>query len=139
MKSKTLHEIAKFAAGLVLGDFLNLWWLSTHHGLPVSFFGVTWTQGIVAPGLIFDAGIFIILVHYAWHLGRTPTLRTRTYFTIVGIILGVVAVAHLLRLFSAADIVVVGWTVPLWLSWIGAVIAAYLSYMSFHLAIFFKK
>lgn len=139
MKNKTLHEIAKFASGLVLGDFLTLWWLSSANLLPIRAFGTVWTQSIVVPGLIFDACCFIILIHYGWNLGRTPTLRTRTYFTVVGIILGVVALAHLLRVFTSADFVILGWTAPLWLSWVGVVVAAYLSYMSFRLATSFKK
>lgn len=139
MKHKNLHEIAKLAAGLILGDFLFTWWLGATGWLPIKQAGIIWSQGSIAPTLIFDAAVFIILCHYAWHLGKTPTLRSRSYFTIVGIILGVVALAHLVRLFSGSDFVILGWTAPLWVSWIGAVVAAYLSYMSFHLAIFHRK
>lgn len=134
MNHRRLHDLAKFGAGLILGDFLCWWTLSAYHLLPLDFLGVHMTQGMVLPGMIFDAAVFIILVHYGWHLGRTPTLRSRSYFAAVGIVFGIVALAHLLRLFAGADIAIAGWAVPLWLSWIGVAVAAYLSYMSFRLA-----
>jgi len=139
MKHKHLHEIAKFASGVIFADFLFTWWVGATGWLPIKQAGVIWDSSMVTPTLIFDAAVFIILVHYAWHLGRTPTLRSKSYFLLVGIILGVVALAHVMRLFTSADLVVMGWTVPLWLSWIGVVVAAYLSYMSFHLAVAYKK
>lgn len=139
MKHQKLHDLAKFASGLVLADLITGWWLLSAHMLPVYFLGARITADSVMPMIIFDVALFIILVHYGWHIGKTPTLRTRSYFTLVGIILGVVALAHLLRLFTSADVVVLGWTVPLWLSWIGVAVAAYLSYMSFRLAMSFRK
>lgn len=139
MKHQNLHDFAKFAAGLVLADFICGWWLSSSNLLPVNFLGVAVTSDMIMPWLIFDAAVFIILVHYGWHLGKTPTLRTRAYFLTAGIVFGIVAVAHLLRLFTSADIVIIGWAVPLWLSWIGVAVAAYLSYMSFRLGVSLKK
>ncbi len=43
----------------------------------------------------------------------------------------VVAVAHALRLIFKADVIIAGWSVPLWLSAIATVIAAYLAYEGF--------
>lgn len=134
MKHQTLRDLAKFGAGLVLGDFIAGWWMAAHHLLPLDFLGVTWTPDMILPWMIFDAALFIILVHYGWHIGRTPTLRRRSYFVVVGTLLGVVALAHLVRLFASAEIVIAGWVLPLWLSWIGIAVTAYLSYMSFRLA-----
>ncbi|MDE2037714.1 MAG: hypothetical protein KGI69_00615 [Patescibacteria group bacterium] len=140
MKHQNLHDLAKFAAGLVLADFICGWWLSASpYLLPTYFLGAKITSGMLLPWMIFDAALFIILVHYGWHIGKTPTLRSRAYFMFVGIVFGVIAAAHLLRLFTSADIDIVGWTVPLWLSWVGVAVAAYLSYMSFRLATSFKK
>ncbi|MDE2188337.1 MAG: hypothetical protein KGJ35_01255 [Patescibacteria group bacterium] len=130
-----LHEFAKFLSGLVLGDFICSWWLYAAKLLPVHFIGANITVGMIMPWMIFDAALFIVLVHYGWHIGKTPTLSRSTFFVLVGIILGAVALAHLIRLFFGVDIVIAGWTVPLWLSWIGTAVAAYLSYMSFHLSI----
>ena len=135
MNHKHLHDLAKFGAGLVLGDFLAWWWLATHNGLPARFLGMTFNSSVLMPGMIFDAALFIILVHYGWHLGRTPALRNRTYFLAVGIVFGIVALAHLLRLFAGTELVIASWVVPLWLSWIGTAATAYLSYMSFRLAV----
>ncbi|MBU6231751.1 MAG: hypothetical protein KGI45_02920 [Patescibacteria group bacterium] len=139
MKHQKLHDLAKFAAGLVLADFICGWWMSTSNLLPQNFLGATITSSMILPWMIFDAALFIILVHYGWHIGRTPTLRTRTYFAFVGTIMGIVALAHLVRLFSSAEVNIAGWIVPLWLSWIGVAVAAYLSYMSFRLAVSMKK
>ncbi len=102
--------------------------------LPRSFMGVHLTSDMVLPTLIFDVALFIILVHYGWHIGKTPVLRERTFLMTAGVVFGVVAVGHLMRVFFGADLNVFGWDVPMWLSWIGTAITAYLSYMSFHLA-----
>ena len=134
MEHKFLHEVAKFASGLVVGDFLCGWWLATHNGLPFSFLGMTFTHYIILPWMIFDVALFIILVYYGWHLGRGPVIREKTFLYIVGIIFGVVAIAHLLRVFLGADLIIFEWHAPLWISWIGTAVGAFLSYMSFHLA-----
>ena len=139
MKHQRLHDLAKFGAGLILGDFICGWWLSSSGLLPVNFLGMNLTQSMILPWMIFDASVFIILVHYGWHIGRTPALQSRTYFMLAGTVFGIVALAHLVRLFAGTDIVVAGWMVPLWLSWIGTAVAAYLSYMSFRLGTSFKK
>lgn len=134
MKKQTLHELAKFFAGLVLGDFIAIWWLSANGGFPATFLGFQFTGTMIVPGLLFDAGLFIILVHYGWHVGKTPLMRERTYLLVAAGVFGIIALAHLIRAFTGSDLVLFGWYVPLWLSWIGTIAAAYLSYMSFHLA-----
>jgi len=133
-----LHEGAKLLSGLVLGDFLATWWLAMHHGFPTVLLGMHLTSDVVAPVLIFDAALFILLVHYGWHIGKTPFLRERTYLMVAGAVFGVVAAAHIVRIFTGSDIVLMGWMVPIWLSWIGTAATAYLSYMSFHLAMRLK-
>jgi hypothetical protein len=133
MKHPKLHEFAKLLSGLVLGDFITYWWLSASHMLPVKIWGIMVTSGMIVPGLIFDVALFIILIHYGWHIGKTPSLNKKSYFIFVGVILGVVAFFHLLRLFTGTDIVIAGWQVPIWLSWFGTAVATYLSYMSFRL------
>lgn len=132
MKHRKLHELAKFASGLVAGDFICLWGLSSYGILPVDFLGITFTQAVVVPGLVFDGALFLALVHYGWHIGKIPHLRERTYLNIAGTVFALVAIAHLFRLFTGAPIVIGGWEAPLWLSWIGTLGTAYLSYASFH-------
>lgn len=134
MKKQTLHETAKLMAGLVLGDFLGLWYFSVAGLFPLSLGGIIWTQSVVVPGLIFDAALFLILIHYGWNVGKMPAVRERTYLAITGVIFAIVALLHLFRLFFGGFyLIVLGWSIPLWVSWIGVIVAAFLSYMSFRL------
>jgi hypothetical protein len=134
MHRKRLQEIAKFGAGLVLGDFVAILWIANANLLPVEFLGRVITMDLLIPGLIFDAALFLILVHYGWNIGKIPALRERGYLLVSGAIFGVVAVAHLARIFSTTDIALAGWSVPVWLSWVGVAVTTYLAYMSFRLA-----
>lgn len=139
MHHKQLHELAKFGAGLVAADFLALVWMTNAGIFPVEFLGRTLTADIALPAMVFDIALFLILVHYGWNIGKIPAIRERTYLLIVGIVFGIVALAHLMRVFAGADLVIMGWPVPLWLSWVGTVVTAYLSYMSLHLAMRMKR
>lgn len=138
MKHHQLHELAKFASGLVAGDFLAILWLWSQNLLPASFLGVTLTDSIIAPTLLFDAALFIILIHYGWHAGKTPMMRERAYLVTAGIVFAAVALAHLARSFAGINLSIAGWNVPLWLSWIGTAATAYLSYMSFRLTLMMR-
>ena len=139
MSHKKLHEVAKFGAGLVAADFVTLVWMANAQLFPVEFLGRVFTEDILLPALIFDAALFFILVHYGWHIGKIPRLREKTYLLVAGVVFGVVALAHLLRVFAGTDLVIADWVVPLWLSWVGVVVTTYLSYMSLHLAIRIRK
>lgn len=134
MSRRSLQDIAKFAAGLVAADFLWLVWFSQQGFLPVDFYGTTISPDMVLPGLVFDIALFIILVHYAWHIGKIPAFRERTYLLVAGGIFSIVMVAHLWRVFSGAELLIGPWDVPLWLSWVGVAVTAYLAYSSFHFA-----
>lgn len=134
MSHKTLHELAKFGSGLVAGDFIANAWIAYMGYYPIMFMGWTFNEDIVLPTLVFDAALFLILVHYGWNIGKIPALRERTYLMVVGIVFTVIAAAHLVRVFLGSDITLIDWTVPLWLSWLGTVVTAYLAYMSFRLA-----
>lgn len=134
MKTRPLQEISKVLAGMTLADLISIVWLSSQHLLPAHFMGLDFGQQMVVPAVVFDLALFIIFVHYGWHVGKIPRPRERAYLLIVGIVFAVVAVAHLLRLFSSGSLVLMGWAVPLWLSWIGVLVTAYLSYTSFILA-----
>ncbi|MEY4747652.1 MAG: hypothetical protein RLZZ416_701 [Candidatus Parcubacteria bacterium] len=134
MRHQRLHELAKFAAGLVAGDFIAILWMWSQKMFPIMFLGIKMTTDVVAPTLIFDVALLIILIHYGWHAGRTPMMRERAYLVTAGIVFAVVSLAHLARSFAGIDLVIAGWAVPIWLSWIGTAATAYLSYMSFRLA-----
>jgi hypothetical protein len=135
MKKAQLQEVAKFAAGLVVGDLLALLWFNANNLFPVSFFGMTFSSDVFVPAVVFDLAIIIMLVHYAWHVGKIPAVREHTYLLVAGCVFGFVAIAHLSRIFVGGDFILFGWDLPLWLSGIGTFAAAYLSYMSFHLAV----
>jgi len=53
----------------------------------------------------------------------------KPFTTIAVVVFGVVAIVHLLRLFTGWEVVVVGFVVPVWWSAIGLVIAGALSIM----------
>jgi len=134
MNKRSLHEIAKFAAGLVAADLVTLVWLSMAGLLPVHFMGADFGPEAVVPGVVFDLALLLILIHYGWHVGKIPAPREHTYMLIVGVVFTVVALAHLWRIFATGDLSIMGWVVPLWISWFGVIITAYLAYTSFRFA-----
>ena len=122
-----MHELAKFASGLVAGDFIANAWIAYMGYYPIIFMGWTFTEDIVLPTLVFDAALFLILVHYGWNIGKMPALRERTYLMVTGVVFTVVAAAHLARVFFNLDLSIMDWQVPLWLSWIGTAVVSYLA------------
>lgn len=61
-------------------------------------------------------------------------LSAKTFLQLVGTIFAVIGTLHLLRLFTGWQVVLVGWTVPLWISLFGVAIAWFLAYNAFSLA-----
>ena len=61
-------------------------------------------------------------------------MSEKTFAAIAAAIFGLVALLHLLRLLMGWSIVIEAWTVPMWLSWIGLVVAGALSYFGARLA-----
>ena len=61
-------------------------------------------------------------------------MSNKNYFKISGIIFAVVGVAHLLRVLLGWDVVIGGWSVPVWFSVIAVVILAFLSYTALKFA-----
>ena len=55
-------------------------------------------------------------------------MTEKTFATIAAVIFALVALLHLLRLVMGWSIVIDSWTVPMWLSWMGLVVAGGLSY-----------
>jgi hypothetical protein len=133
MNHHKLREVAKFASGLVAADLIGI---LTYEflGLPsFSLLGVTVTVSSLLPKAFFDGAVILLLVHYGWGTPmplRTP--RERTLLLITGFLLFIVALAHVTRLVFGWDIVIGGFYIPLWLSWLGVVLTLYLSYASFH-------
>jgi hypothetical protein len=132
MKRQWLHDLSKFGAGLVAADFLMLWWIGSHGYVPQMFLGLS--SSLSSTAMIVDVFLFLMLVHYGWNIGKMPQMKERMYLVVAGAIFTVVAAGHLLRLATSADVTVLGWDVPVFLSWIGVAIATYLAYASFHFA-----
>ena len=58
-------------------------------------------------------------------------MSNKTYSLLAGAIFLIVAVAHALRLVLKWVVIVAGWQVPMWVSAVAFVIAAYLAYEGF--------
>ena len=139
MNRRSLQEVAKFAAGLVAADLITIVWLSQTNLLPVHFLGIDFGASMVLPGVVFDLALLLILIHYGWHIGKIPAPREHAYLLAAGTVFSIVAVAHLWRLFAQGGLEIMGWAVPLWLSWFGVAIAAYLAYASFRFAMHVRR
>jgi hypothetical protein len=58
----------------------------------------------------------------------------KTFALLAGVIFALVAVFHLLRIFMGWPAVIGGWTVPMWVSWLGLIVAGGLAYVGISLA-----
>jgi hypothetical protein len=58
-------------------------------------------------------------------------MRPRTFSLVAGAIFLLVAVMHLLRLIFKWEVIFAGRPIPMWVSGVGLVIAAYLAYEGF--------
>lgn len=58
----------------------------------------------------------------------------RTYYKIVSVVFGIIAVAHLARVFYGWEAVIADVVIPLWVSWAAVLIAGYLSVRGWQLA-----
>ena len=129
-----LREAAKFIAGLVAADIIVLIWMVTSEVLPLSVLGIEFTKTAANVGVAFDTFLLIVLIHYAWHPGALePTMSRRAMFVLVGLLTAIGAVVHIARITLGLDLILGGWLVPMWLSWFGAGVSAFISYTSFHL------
>jgi len=139
MNKRALQEVAKFAAGLVAADLITEVWLASTNMLPVHFLGASFGPDMVVPAVVFDLALLFILIHWGWHIGKIPSPREHTYLLVVGVIFSVIAVAHLWRIFASGSLNLMGWDVPLWLSWFGVIVTAYMAYSSFRFALRIRK
>jgi hypothetical protein len=58
----------------------------------------------------------------------------KTFNVVASVIFVLVALLHLLRIYMGWPIVIGSWTAPMWVSWIGFVVAGGLSYFGLRLA-----
>ncbi|HUO01273.1 MAG TPA: hypothetical protein VMU31_00730 [Rhizomicrobium sp.] len=61
-------------------------------------------------------------------------MDTKGYLRLAGAIFALVALAHLVRAVLNWPIVIAGWIVPIWLSWVAFLVAAVLSWFGWNLS-----
>jgi hypothetical protein len=61
-------------------------------------------------------------------------MSSRCYLAISGVIFGIVAVLHLLRVVNGWALVLGPWSAPMWVSWLGIVVPAILCIWAIRLA-----
>ena len=61
-------------------------------------------------------------------------MSQKTFNLLAGAIFAVAALLHLLRLYFGWSAVLIDWTVPMWVSWLGLVVTAGLGYSGISLA-----
>jgi hypothetical protein len=61
-------------------------------------------------------------------------MSRRAYLLATAIIFSLVALLHLARIVFGWSAVIGGWSVPMWLSWVGIIVAGALAYFGFSLA-----
>ena len=130
-----LRELAKFFSGLVVADFLVGVWVMSMKISTVAFLGIVFNSSMITAWMFCDIVLFVLLVHYGWRANIiTPSITERSVFKIIGFLLGLVSFVHFLRIAFGVVIMIDSFQVPLWFSWVGLVVTAYLSYASFHFA-----
>ncbi|MBI4122850.1 MAG: hypothetical protein HY458_00600 [Parcubacteria group bacterium] len=55
-------------------------------------------------------------------------MNQKTFSLVAGIIFLAIAVLHLTRILMGWEAIIAGWQVPVWVSWVGVVVAGYLGY-----------
>lgn len=65
---------------------------------------------------------------------KMKAMNQKTFSTVVGVIFSVIAILHLLRVVLGWNAVIGTFSVPMWLSWVAAVVAGFLAYSAFKLA-----
>jgi len=135
MHNRTLRELAKVGTGLFLADLISVVWLGNAGFFPLTVLGVTWTAQAIIPIVLFDAATIIILAHIGWNI-KIPveSPSEKHLLTTASAIFLVVALVHLMRIALGWSFILGDFVVPMWLSWFGVLVAAYLSYASFHFA-----
>jgi hypothetical protein len=67
-----------------------------------------------------------------WDARPEPCLGP--FSVVAGVVFAIVAVLHLLRIYMNWPVVIADWSVPMWVSWVGLVIAGGLAFFGLRLA-----
>lgn len=128
-----LQEAAKFVSGAVAADIIIGIWMLGSGKLSV-FFDIPFTVSLMWMWLVVDIVILLLLINFAWH-AHIPAKRPRKEFLyVVGVVFGIVAIVHFLRLIFGVSILVGSLSIPFWPNAVGAIITAFFSYSSFAFA-----
>lgn len=129
-----LQEIAKFLSGLIAADMIFGLWLGLGRGYISIFLGIPLSYKLIEFWLIADTVLFIILVHYAWHIRLPLRQPKKIFYIILGIIFTLLAAIHLFRIFFPFSVLIDTFVVPVGISVAGFLFASFLAYTSFHFA-----
>ena len=58
-------------------------------------------------------------------------MKQSTFNTLAGTVFTLVAILHVLRLFFGWEVLIAGHHIPMWVSWVGVVLAGFLAYSAF--------
>ncbi|MBI2613889.1 MAG: hypothetical protein HYW62_03875 [Candidatus Levybacteria bacterium] len=58
-------------------------------------------------------------------------MKQEAYIKVTGIIFSVVTILHVLRLILGWDVILGGWQLPVWLSFVGVALGGFLAYSAF--------
>jgi len=133
---KFLKDLSKILTGLVIADMAIIAWMLSSGILPQNILGIEWTDSLVSLGLAFDVFLLLALVHYGWHPDYLEPKPSTGLFIFIGALTGLVAGVHIVRIAFDFPFIIGSWEAPMWLSWFGAIVTAFISYSSFH---FVKK
>ena len=61
-------------------------------------------------------------------------MSQRMFSATTGVIFALIALGHILRVVFGMEAVLEGWALPMWVSWVAALIAAYLASQGFRLS-----
>ena len=61
-------------------------------------------------------------------------MSIKTFALVAGMMFSVVALAHVVRAALGWQASIAGWAVPMWVSWLGAVVTGYLGYQGLRLS-----
>jgi hypothetical protein len=61
-------------------------------------------------------------------------MEAKTFFLVAGVIFGVVALFHLVRIVMDWSVVIGDWSIPMWVSWVALIVVGGLSLIGLRLS-----
>lgn len=60
-------------------------------------------------------------------------MENRNYIKVITAVFSIIFVVHILRVLGGWEVNIAGWLAPMWVSWLGIMVAGYLAFMGFKL------